>query len=220
VTRSRLNVVLTPQATGFAAEGVVNGATFMPGIAPGGVVSIFGAGLAGAGAATTVDFDGTPATVLLASPFQVNAVAPATVGPGGHVLTVRSAFGVSRQTVTVSAVAPFIFLIGPSSGAVVNPDNSLNGFTTPVARGQYLVIYATGLGAVAQEGSASSTTTPVSVVLNGTELPILFAGLTPGYPGLYQVNVAIPAGIPPGFGLSLALKEGDQLSNAVSVAVQ
>jgi uncharacterized protein (TIGR03437 family) len=219
LTRSRLNVVLRPQATGFAAEGVVNGATFAPGIAPGGVVSIFGTGLAAVGMATAVDIDGEAATVLLAAPFQVNAVVPASVSPGSHLLTVRSAYGISRQTVVVSAVSPAIFLAG-SAGAVVNPDQSLNGPSAPVARGQYLVIYATGLGAVASQGSVSRTTTPVTVVMNGTELPILYAGLTPGYPGLYQVNVVIPSGIPPSLGYSLTLKEGEQLSNSVPVAIQ
>jgi uncharacterized protein (TIGR03437 family) len=219
VTRSRLNVVVTPQVTGFAAEGVVDGATFRRGIAPGGVMSIFGTGLTAAGAPTTVEFDGEAATVLLASPFQVNAVVPATVAPGSHVLTVRSPYGTARQTVVVSAVSPAIFLVG-EAWAVVNPDNSLNGPSAPVARGQYLVIYATGLGAVAAQGGVPRTTTPVTVVLNGTELPILYAGLTPGYPGLYQVNVLIPSGIPPSLGYSLTLKEGERLSNEALVAIQ
>ena len=62
--------------------------------------------------------------------------------------------------------------------------------------------------------------TPVTVLLNGQELPVAFAGLTPGYIGLYQVNVAIPASIPPGLGISLTLKQGGELSNTVSVAFQ
>jgi uncharacterized protein (TIGR03437 family) len=219
LTRSRLNVVLTPQATGFAADAVVNGATFTPGIAPGGVVSIFGTGLAAGSTTTAVDFDGQAATVLLASPFQVNAVVPAGLSPGNHVLTVRSAYGTARQAVMVSAVSPAIFLVG-SAAAVVNPDNALNGPAAPVARGQYLVIYATGLGDVAGQGNVLTTTTQVTVVLNGTELPILYSGPAPGYPGLYQVNVVIPLGTPPNLGSSLTLKEAEQLSNVVSVAIQ
>ena len=64
------------------------------------------------------------------------------------------------------------------------------------------------------------TKAPVTVVLNGTELPAAFAGLAPGYVGLYQVNVLIPATTPPGLGIPLTLKVGGQLSNVVSVAVQ
>ena len=47
-----------------------------------------------------------------------------------------------------------------------------------------------------------------------------FAGLAPGYVGLYQVNVPIPAAAPPGLGISLTLKEGGQVSNTVIVALQ
>ena len=52
------------------------------------------------------------------------------------------------------------------------------------------------------------TSAPVTVVLNGTELPTAFAGLAPGYIGLYQVNVLIPAATPPGLGIPLTLKSG------------
>ncbi len=221
VTRTKLNVVLAPQDTAFTADAVVSAATFGPGISPGGIFSIFGTGLAGSGTATTVDFDGTPATVFLASAFQVNAMVPASIVPGSHILTVRSPFGTARQTVTVSATSSGIFLIGnPPMGAIVNQDGSLNSPSAPLPRGQYMVIYATGLGAVTRQGNFSVAATPVTVVLNGQDLPVLFAGLTPGSPGLYQVNVVVPAATPPGLGLTLALKQAGQLSNVVTVAVQ
>jgi uncharacterized protein (TIGR03437 family) len=177
--------------------------------------------LAGTGGTTTVDFDGVTAEVLSAWSFQVNAVVPATLAPGPHVLTLRSPFGTAQQTVTVATVAPAIFLIGsPPAAAIVNPDTSINGPLAPLPRGQYLVIYATGLGAVTQQGNLSVVSTTVSVVLNGQEIPAQFAGLTPGYAGLYQVNVTIPSNVPPGLGLSLTLKQGERLSNEVSVAIQ
>ena len=83
-----------------------------------------------------------------------------------------------------------------------------------------MVIFATGLGAVTQSGQYSMTTAPVTVVLNGTELPASFAGLAPGFVGLYQVNVTIPANTPPGLGIPLTLKVGGQQSNSVLVALQ
>ena len=83
-----------------------------------------------------------------------------------------------------------------------------------------MVIFATGLGAVTQSGQLSSTNMPVTVVLNGTELATSFAGLAPGFIGLYQVNVTIPAGTPPGLALPLTLKVGGQQSNSVLVALQ
>jgi uncharacterized protein (TIGR03437 family) len=200
---------------------VVNAATYTSGIAPGGIMAIFGAGLSGTGSTTTVDMDGTVATVLWASGFQINAQVPPGIAPGVHTLRVSSAYGVVQQSVNVSAVAPAIFAMGsPGAGAVLNQDFSINGPANPLPRGEALVVYATGLGTVARQGQLSATTSTVTVVVNGQELPAEFAGLAPGYIGLYQVNVAIPAAMPPGLGVSLTLKEGGQLSNSVTVALE
>ena len=57
-----------PKTASFTAAGVVNAATFTPGIAPGGLMSIFGTGLSGAGKATTVDMDGTPLRLSCSPP--------------------------------------------------------------------------------------------------------------------------------------------------------
>jgi uncharacterized protein (TIGR03437 family) len=220
-TRSRLNLALTPQSLSFSPSAVVNAATFSGGIAPGGAVSIFGSGLSGPGVATVVDLDGEPATVLLETPFQVNAVLPDGISPGTHTLRIQSAFGSNRQTVTVSAVAPAIFQIGnPPVGAVTNQDNTLNTPSNPLARGQTLVIYCTGLGATVKQGALLAAASPVTVALNGREISPYFAGQTPGAPGLYQVNLIIPATIPPDLSLNVALKQGGQMSNVVNVAVQ
>jgi uncharacterized protein (TIGR03437 family) len=222
-TRPLLALVVGPQDVSFTASAVVNAATFISGIAPGGIMSIFGTGLSAPGSATTVDMDGTAATVIFSSPFQINAQVPPGIAPGTHTLRVRSAYGVAQQSVSVSAVAPAIFRIDNSSaGAVLNQDYSINGPSNPLPRGQVLMVFATGLGAVTRQGQLSVTTTPVTAVLNGQELPgpLPFAGLAPGYVGLYQVNVPIPAATPPGLGVSLTLKQGGQASNTIAIALQ
>jgi uncharacterized protein (TIGR03437 family) len=244
-SRPQLALALAPQDVSFEADAVVNGATFTSGIAPGGLMSIFGTGLAvgpaslpvssspvtpGTGLATsgtatsgttTLDIDGSPVPVLAVSPFQINAMVPFGIAPGTHNLQVRSAFGSAQQPVAVSAVAPAIFLLGnPPVGAVVNQDGTLNAPNNPARRGQVVVVYATGLGAVTKQGQVSNTATPVTLVLNGQELAAAFAGLAPGSAGEYQVNVLIPATTPPGLGISLTLKQGGQLSNTVTLALQ
>jgi uncharacterized protein (TIGR03437 family) len=224
-SRPLLDLVLAQQTANFAANAVVNGATFTSEIAPGGIVSIFGSGLAstavGTANTTTVDFDGNAAIVLAASPFQINAVVPPGIAPGVHLLEVKSPYGAIQQQVTVSAVAPAIFLIGnPPSGAVENQDGTLNGPSNPLARGQVLVIFGTGFGSVSNQGSLPVVNSTVTAVLNGVELPVSYAGLAPGYVGLYQVNVPIPAATVPGLGIFLTLKQGGQLSNEVSAAIQ
>jgi uncharacterized protein (TIGR03437 family) len=220
-TRPQLNLVLSPMDVSFNAAGVVNAATFAPGIAQGGIISIFGSGLSDPSVQTALDMDGTALPVLLASPFQINAVVPADVPAGSHTLTVHSAFGAAQQQISVAAVAPGIFQLGnPPVGAVTNVSYALIGPANPLPRGQSLVIFATGLGTVTENGELSNTNATVTVVLNGAELPVQFAGLAPGYPGLYQVNVAIPSSTPPGLGIPLSLKVGGQLSNTVTTAIQ
>jgi uncharacterized protein (TIGR03437 family) len=223
-TRPQLTLAIVPQTAAFTAAGVVNAATFTAGMAPGGLIAIFGSGLAAlsGGSATTVDFDGTPAKVIAATPFQINAQVPPSIAPGPHALNLHSPFGPASQMVTVSTVAPAIFLLSDGvTGAVENQDGTLNGPSNPLSRGGVLVAYATGLGAVtAGQNGLSTANTTVSVVVNGTELPVAYAGLTPGFVGLYQVNVPIPATTPPGSGVSLTLKQGGQLSNSVNIWLQ
>ncbi|MBI3470987.1 MAG: hypothetical protein HY013_06500, partial [Candidatus Solibacter usitatus] len=216
-TRPGIQLQLGPQEVSFTAGSVVNAATLQPGIAPNGLMVVFGNGLASPDAETTVELGGVTATVVTKSPFQVTAVAPPGLPPGTYPLRIRSAFGVAEQQVEVRDVAPAIFMVAAEQPAVANQDGRLNTHLTPVRRGQALVIYATGLGAVTQSGSLAQTQTPVSAVLGGMELPVAFAGLAPGLPGVYQVNLVTPAQTPPGLKASLLLRQGAVDSNTVFV---
>jgi uncharacterized protein (TIGR03437 family) len=216
----------SPAALSFAASGVLNAATFKPGISPGGIFSLFGAGLAGPAGATTVTVGGLAAKVLLATPFQINAQVPSAVTPGNAAIQVASPFGTSTQSVAVQASSPGIFVIGTaidgvgSLGAVVNQDGTINGATSPVPRGSTITIYCTGLGATANNNGLSLATTAVSAVLSNTSLPAAFAGLTPGFVGLYQINLAVPAATAPGLLLPLYVESANVSSNTVVIAVQ
>ncbi len=195
-------------------SGVLNAASFTNQIAPGGLISIFGAGLAGA----SVQIGGQAASVIAATAFQVNAQVPATVAASSSAqLTVTSSNGTAQQQVAVSPVAPAIFSISSSQAAIANADNSLNTQSNPVKRGGVIVIYATGFGATSSTGAAA---TPVTVVVGGASLTAAYAGVSPGTPGLYQVNVMLPATMPPGLALPLYLKQGSVVSNTVTVAVE
>ncbi len=221
VLRPQFYLAVTPQDVSFTAAAVVNAATFAPGISPGGLISIFGVGLAGTGAATKVDMDGTAMALLLATPFQINAQVPPGLAPGLHTIHVQSAFGSAQQQIPVAAVSPGIFIVGnPPVGAMTNANYSLIQPSNPLSRGQALVIFATGLGAVTQRGQLSTTNAAVTVVLNGTEIPTSFAGLAPGFTGLYQVNVTIPVATPPGLALPMTLKVGGVQSNPVVLSLQ
>jgi uncharacterized protein (TIGR03437 family) len=192
---------------------VVNAASYTVAIAPGGLISIFGAGLSGA----TVQVNGQAAKVVAATPFQVNAQIPPTISPGTVQVTVSSANGSAQQSVAVASVAPAVFSISATQAAITNVDNSLNTASNPAKRGSYLIVYATGLGAVSAAGAA---TTPVSVVIAGLTIPATYAGASSGGTGLNQVNVLLPAAMPPGLALPLYLQQGGAVSNTVTVAIQ
>ena len=99
----------------------------------------------------------------------------------------------------------------------------------PAAAGDVLVIYCTGLGEVSPALTAgmpapldhlSQTVNPVTVTIGGVPAPVAFAGLTPGFAGLYQVNAVVPKGVASGSAVVVALGEAGQVSAAVTMAVK
>ena len=201
---------LAPLAS--AVTTVLNAASFTPSLAPGGLISIFGAGLSN----STVQVNGVSASVIAATPFQVNAQIPAGTVAGQATVQVNSPKGVAQQSVAVSPAAPAIFSVASGQAAITNLDNSLNTPTNPAKRGSYLIIYATGFGAVNAAGAAA---TKVTVVIGGLTIPASYAGSS-STPGLNQANVLLPATLPPGLNLPLYLVQGSAVSNTVTVAVQ
>jgi uncharacterized protein (TIGR03437 family) len=221
ILRSNSQWALAPLALSITPPGVVNGASFTSQIAPGSFISILGAGLAGAGCGASVQINGEPVPVAAALPFQVNAQIPFDVAPGAATVSLSSGCGSAQQAVTISDVAPAIFLVAADQAAITDQDNSLNKPSNPALRGDWIVIYATGFGAVSGSGTLRPAATPVSVVIGGVEVPAVYAGLTPGSPfGIYQVNVQLPTALPPGLSLPLYLKQGAATSNTVTVSIQ
>jgi len=221
VTRSGAAWTAAPVSLSIMPPGVVNGASYTNQIAPGSFLSIFGTGLAGAGAPATLQINGEPLAIVAAIPFQINAQVPFDVAPGPATLTVTDALGAAQQAIAISPVAPAIFSISPGQPAVANQDNTFNMPSNPAPRGGWLVIYATGLGPVSVSGDLRPANTPVSVVIGGVELPAAYAGLSPSLRyGIDQVNVQLPLTLPPGQALPLYLKQGDATSNTVMVAIQ
>jgi len=214
------------------------------GVAPGSIISIFGTNLASStGAATavplpnslngtSVTIGGTPAALYFASAGQINAQVPWGTAAGSAAVVVTTAAGASAPVnVTVQTAAPGIFSQtsnGKGPGAIQNFVSSsstpLNNPTTAIAPGGLLIIYATGLGAVnnppanGAAGSGQTATNAVTVKVANSTLTPEFAGLSPGFVGLYQVNVRLPSTLPEGCNISISLVVAGQVSNTVTVA--
>jgi adhesin/invasin len=90
-----------------------------------------------------------------------------------------------------------------------------------------LIVYLTGHGNVdfpPADGAPASTTqlarvtVPVTGTIDGRNAEVLFAGLTPGFVGLAQVNLVVPAGTPSG-AQPLRLRFGTATSAPVVIYV-
>jgi uncharacterized protein (TIGR03437 family) len=209
---------------------VVNAADGQPGpAAPGGLISIYGTGLAQTMAAApgfplptvlagaSVSIGGLAAPLLYVSPGQINAQVPFETPAGAAAITV----GASAAQLAIQPLAPGLF------AAVLNPDWSVNGPANPVAAGGFVVAYLTGLGAVdhpvatgaaAPAAPLANVTASVTASIGGMPAPVLFAGLAFTTAGVYQVNVAVPA-MPSG-DYPLVVTAGGMTSNSVTVSVR
>lgn len=200
--------------------GIVNAASFDRRFAPGGLVTIYGTGLAKADAETTVEFGGRAGRVLFASPFQLNVQVPTDTPVGDIGVRVRSTFGQSDTSIRVADLAPAIFQLDSRRGAILNQEGTVNSPVQPGGRGRVLVVFGTGFGATRAQGQLQITVSPVTAVLGGRNVPVQFAGLAPGFIGLNQINVMVPTDLAPGTNLRLVLTQGVSESNSVEVAIQ
>jgi uncharacterized protein (TIGR03437 family) len=111
----------------------------------------------------------------------------------------------------------------------VNPDGSLNSTVRPAPKGAYVTVYAAGLGGVNPAlatgkvpplSPLSTTAFPVTAVVDGITANVSFAGAAPGYPGLYQINVQIPAGAGSGARPITVSAAGAPTQFSATIAVQ
>jgi uncharacterized protein (TIGR03437 family) len=80
-------------------------------------------------------------------------------------------------------------------------------------------ILPTGMLAPSSGNPLYVTLVTPTVMIGGEQAPLLFSGVAPGYNGLYQVDVQIPADITPGNDVPLVIVMG-QASDSATVAIQ
>ncbi|MEO8098003.1 MAG: CotH kinase family protein [Acidobacteriota bacterium] len=225
--------LVDPEQPQMSDGGVVNAASGLPGLAPGSLASVYGFSMAPSAdqpenwplpltlGQTSVTVNGVGAPLLFVSPFQVNFQIPWNIATGPAPLLV-SVDGIQSASllVQVDATAPGIFVVTHAS------DFGVVSALRPAAAGEMLSFFATGLGAVnpaVRDGEpasldfVSSTVQTVTAKVNGQTAAVLFAGLAPGYAGLCQVNVQLPAAITGTGDLSLTLSVGGKESPAFAV---
>jgi len=212
--------------------GIVNAASFSPPISSGGFVAIYGQNLADittdwSSAITNgklptslggvqVSINGKNGFIYYVSPTQVNAVAQPDTATGPVEVDMITNHGTVPAIVNMVSISPGLFTFTlPAQGtvyadALFNSDaayvaavGAIPGVASrPAQAGDYLLLFATGLGSTNPPypvGQALTTAYPVpdlsqvSVLIAGQPATVLFAGMT--YPGLFQINIQVPNGI-------------------------
>jgi uncharacterized protein (TIGR03437 family) len=147
--------------------------------------------------------------------------------------------------VPMNTVSPAIFTGGLSNcslaggkckqAAVVNGDGTVNSPTSPAAAGSYISIYATGQGFV--QGAPADGDIPRGGLVNTSVVPrvfinacyvddsacthetgvdtVQFSGLSPQFPGVWQINVRIPKNTGPGAQVPLYIMMNNVTSQSV-----
>ncbi len=212
----------------FTRESITNGASFASGLPlPGGAASLFctnldgiPALLAASGAplpkelgGVSVLVDGVAAPVYSISDSggvqQINFQVPFETAASINAVEVRKD-GLSASVLGVKnfTTAAGIFTVDGVNGAIQHAsDYALVTAARPAERGEVVIVYATGLGAVSPNvtsGDASpvfplsEVSAHATVTMGGYNAEVLFAGLAPGFVGLYQINARVPETAPSG----------------------
>jgi uncharacterized protein (TIGR03437 family) len=206
---------------------VVNAASFLPGVSPGGIATIFGQNLTDVGgviAATSsplpLQLGGVSVFVNgIAAPLysvayangedQINFQVPfeTDTGPGAVQVDVVSEGQTTASIITDSFTEdPGIFtyngfaVAAHVDGALVTPSDAAEP-------GETIVLYTTGLGPVtvdvpdgvaAPSDPLAYTVDPFQALVEGEQCRVLFSGLAPGFVGVYQLNLVLPSDLPSG----------------------
>ncbi len=211
----------------FTPAGVVNGASFLPPLAPNTWATVMGGALAassrswastdlsGANLPTSIDnvsvsVNGVLAQISYVGPSQIDFMIPATAAVGAAQIQVINNGQVSAaQTVTLAATAPaFFYLAGNKYIVSAHANGTVTGPTSPVKAGETISLYGTGFAA-----------TPLpTVTIGGVPATVTFGGQIDL--GIYQVNVIVPSTLTTGDALVVATAAGNQSQANAFVSIQ
>ena len=191
---------------------------------------------------STFTFGNVDAALFFVSPGQANMQVPWELeGQRGAQLTATSG-GVASTPydVNLAPVAPGVFTMDQSgsgqaaalitgTGLLAAPSSEFAN-ARPARLGEFIEVFVTGLGPVSNTPptGAVSPSEPLAVTqfevtarIGGVEpVPVRFAGLAPGFIGLYQVNIQLVGDLPSGSQVELVLFVNGVQSNTVTIAIE
>jgi uncharacterized protein (TIGR03437 family) len=188
---------------------------------------------------TQVFVNNTAAPLFFISGGQIDFEVPFEVSPGPATIhIVRNGQTGNMIYVDIVASEPRFLLYNGGPYAVLNTSDTpplVTGIPThPAKAGDIVIVYAIGMGQTtpAIQTGAGAPSNPLDNVPDvkvcfGGSTPFAkadcftpsFAGLSPTFVGLYQINVVIPAGLPSETD-SFYFTVGSEPSNVVQIALQ
>ena len=208
-------------------------------IAPGSLATIYGANLAattetatslplpnflGGTRVTVQDSAGTQSTpsLLYASPSQINLLIPDGIAEGIAIFSIDNGSGTPLRVIgAVGRTAPAIFTAN-GTGSGLPAANAFRGsnlldLALPIDLSTDTTVYVTLYGTGIRNRTSRDD---VSVFVNGTAVPVLYAGPQPTFAGLDQINIQLPSTLR-GSGLSsLQVIVDNHESNISSLNIQ
>jgi uncharacterized protein (TIGR03437 family) len=212
-------------APAYSASSLVNSASNQPGpLAPNTIASLYGTELSfstRALEATDVRNGQIPtllpttgvrvlvnsiaAQIYFVSPRQVNLLIPSIIatGPAELQLIVDGRAGPAVRF-TVSEAAPSLYMQSEELAIAASVTGSVYTRQTPARPGDWVILYATGLGATKPSPGYGEIARAAAPLANMGEFQVLldakpvergrvaYAGLAPGFAGLYQINLQLP----------------------------
>jgi uncharacterized protein (TIGR03437 family) len=241
-------------APSISTNGVQNGASFQPGVAPASWVTIKGTNLSpvtdtwdnsivNGKLPTTLDgvsvsMGGKPAYIEYVSPTQINVLAPNLgAGPVQVTVTTNSVGASSTFSVTANSYGPAFFTWPNNQPVATRQDFSFavkpgtfQGVTTVAAKpGDVIILWGTGfgptspavpVGVVVPSDQTYSTASPPFVTINNVQATVYGAALAPGFVGLYQIAIQVPASLGDGDWPIVANISGVSSPSGVLLTVQ
>ena len=153
----------------------------------------------------TVTVNHIRAQILYVSPGQINLLIPSDAFPGPAQIQVSlDNLNGPAINITIAPSAPALFQVDASTPIAVHTDGSLLTPSAPAIPGEIIVLYATGLGStvpqapygvIPRAAAVLANLKTFRIVLDGQAIDpalIYYAGVAPGFAGLYQVNLRLP----------------------------
>lgn len=213
-----------------AVGAVVNAASFAPQVAPGSIATLFGTELSGGTASaaalplplslagTSVEVGGQPVPLFYVSPRQINLLLPRNGGEA--VVVVRDGVRSIPVPLSLAIWAPGLFTLdgtGRGPAAALHADGRLITAQAPARHGETIMLFATGFG---YRDPRILRPDPLPVVrIGGISAELAYFGEAPGFAGLNQVNVKVPAEAPAGPATPVELQLANVASNTVTLAL-